>query len=130
MIKEIQEAIYQALIGDQVLVGKVKSITDYLPNEEEQKCPFLVIGDLQFTPRNTFGTKGKEGSIEIQSFSEYDGKLELMEIEAEIERILETVPVPTLGFFNLELDDEQIFEDEQDNSFQLNMRYRVVGEEQ
>jgi len=128
MIKEIQQAIFQALSGDQVLIGKVSSITDYLPNEEEQTCPFLVIGDIQFSPRNTFGKKGKEGSLVIQAFSEYDGKFELIEIESEVERVLETVLVPGIGFFNLELDEEQIFEDEGDNSFQLNMRYRVVGE--
>ncbi len=128
MIKEIQQAIFQALSGDQALNGKVSSITDYLPNEEEQTTPFLVIGDLQFSPRNTFGKKGKEGSIVIQAFSEYDGKLELIEIESEVERVLENVLVQGIGFFNLELDEEQIFEDEGDNSFQLNMRYRVVGE--
>lgn len=128
MIKEIQQAIFQALSGDEVLIGKVHSITDYLPNEEEQTCPFLVIGDLQFAPRNTFGKKGKEGSVVIQAFSEYEGKLELMQIEHELERVLETVLVPGLGYFNLELEDEQIFEEEGDNSFQLNMRYRLVGE--
>jgi hypothetical protein len=128
MIKEIQRAIYQALIDDETLIGKVQSITDYLPGEEEQEFPFLVIGDLQFTPRNTFGTKGKEGSIVFQVFSKYAGKLELMEIEAEIERILETIAVQELGFFNLEVEDELFSEDEKDQTFQLDLRCRVAGE--
>ncbi|BES65850.1 hypothetical protein SANA_22890 [Gottschalkiaceae bacterium SANA] len=128
MIKEIQGAIFQALSNDETLIRKVKSITDYLPGEEEQEFPFLVIGDLQFTPRNTFGSRGKEGSIALQVFSKYDGKLELMEIEAEIERILETVSVPALGFFNLEVEDELFSEDEKDQTFQLDLRCRVAGE--
>ena len=128
MIKEIQRAIFQSLKNDETLIGKVQSITDYLPGEEEQKFPFLVIGDLQFTPRNTFGAKGKEGSIVLQVFSKHDGKLELMEIETEIERILETISVPTLGFFNLEVEDELFSEDEKDQTFQLDLRCRVAGE--
>jgi hypothetical protein len=129
MIKEIQGAIFQALSNDETLIGKVQSITDYLPGEEEQEFPFLVIGDLQFTPRNTFGTKGKEGSIALQVFSKYDGKLELMEIEAEVERILETISVPALGFFNLEVEDELFSEDEKDQTFQLDLRCRIAGED-
>lgn len=95
---QVQEALYQVLLSNSALMGKVAGIFVNLP--EDQAHPFIVVGEGNETPLHTFKQNGMEVVTTIRIYynqsASYLEALDILatmneglrDIELELERFL------------------------------------------
>lgn len=92
----IQQAIYNILTNDAILMSKVKGVYDEVP--ETQAFPYITIGEMTSGPFRTFSRFGEETTITLHIWSRYRGFKEAALILDDMNRLLADKEVAIPGF--------------------------------
>lgn len=95
-LKAIQQAIYERLTADTVLMGKITGVFDEVP--QNQPFPYVTIGDMTSTPWRTMSRFGEEVTITLHIWSQQKGFREAYEILDDLNRLLADQVIPVLGW--------------------------------
>lgn len=90
----LQDHIYNILASDEILMGMVSGVFDYVP--EAFPLPFITIGEGTTNPGRFKGTYEVQSVVRI--FSEYDGFQEAAEILARVNPHLEKKHLGVVGY--------------------------------
>lgn len=119
----LQDYLYNALTSDQILMGMVSGVFDYVP--EQVALPFILIGEGTTNPGRFKGTHEVKPLIRI--FSEYDGFQEAAEIMARMNTHFEKKNLGVYGYkavsFGPETSRTAVVED---SYREIQVQYRVV----
>lgn len=88
---ELQTAIVSRLTGDEYLMDIVSGIYDDVPQDAES--PYVVVGEASETAMNTFNRKGRESTLTIHIYSEYEGFKEGLRILERLTELLDGEPL-------------------------------------
>ena len=94
--KATQQAIYTALTGDSTLMALIQGVFDNVP--DNQTFPYITIGEGDWNDRGSHSTEGLTGSITINTWSQARGRKTVLDIQAEIDRILHNTNVSISGW--------------------------------
>lgn len=81
-----QKQLYTLLANDVILLNQVTGIFDETP--EDEPFPYIVIGDAQETPFDTYPKMGRIAAITITVWSQHTGFLEVLSISDRIITLL------------------------------------------
>lgn len=88
---ELQTAIVARLTGDEYLMGIVSGVYDDVPQDAES--PYVVVGEASEAAMNTFNRKGRESTLTIHIYSEYEGFKEGLRILERLTDLLDGEPL-------------------------------------
>jgi hypothetical protein len=91
----VQQALYDRLTGDAVLMATLTGVYDYTP--EEDNYPFLVIGEATETPDNRHGGFGRQTLVTLHVWSKYRGYTQALTIGARVTALLDHQPLTITG---------------------------------
>ncbi|SHK48951.1 tail completion protein gp17 [Paramaledivibacter caminithermalis] len=107
-ILKVQKALYDRLTNYSPLTDKVEGVFDYV--KENQKMPYVVLGEIISIPYFTKTTTGEEVVQTIYIFSSGKGKKEIEEIISEIKSALnEDLNIENHESYYQRLDSIEIF---------------------
>lgn len=82
----LQQALISRLQGDATLMNQLAGLYDLPP--EEAATPYLAMGDASLQDRSTAAQPIAEITLELQCWSDYAGRAELLAIGAQVETLL------------------------------------------
>lgn len=125
-ILKIQDAVYDRLSQDTGITSKVKGVFDYV--KQNQKMPFVVLGEIASTKYKTKIQKGEEITQTIYVVSSYRGKKETEEIINAIETALETdITIASYKTYMSNIDFIEVFRDGEDTiQGEIKLKIRVM----
>lgn len=107
-ILKVQKSLYDRLTSFTPLTDKVEGVFDYV--RENQKMPYVALGEIIAVPYSTKTSKGEEVVQTIYIFSEAKGKKETEEIINEIDNALnEDLNIENHESYYQRLDSIEIF---------------------
>ncbi|MFD5724655.1 DUF3168 domain-containing protein [Streptomyces sp. NPDC058368] len=128
----VQGAIDARLRGDAELMGMIKGLYDYVP--ENVAYPFVVTGESIETPDNRLSSYGRQTVVTLHVWSQYRGYAQALRIGARITALLDHQPltVPGLAHVATRYEFGQTLTDPEPpgNIRHLVLRYRVLTEQQ
>jgi hypothetical protein len=84
----LQQAVYARLNGDATLTNTLgAAVHDEVP--DGAAFPYVSIGDVTETPRDTMGQTGRDLTITVHTWSQYAGMKQVMEIQNRIDALLD-----------------------------------------
>ncbi len=95
-LEQLQPAIVAKLKGDATLMGMITGVFDHVP--QGQAFPYIQVGEATETPRNTFGRKGREATLTIHIYSQYQGFKEGLQIYSKVDDLLDGEPLQLSTF--------------------------------
>lgn len=127
----VQSAVYARLKGDTTLMGLIRGVYDYVP--EDAAYPFVVIGEAIETPDNRHGGYGRETVITLHAWSRYQGYAQVLRIGARVTALLDHQPLdmPGLSWIATRFEFSQTLTDPEPpgDIRHLVLRYRIVTEQ-
>jgi Protein of unknown function (DUF3168) len=126
----IQQAIYNRLTGDSVLMAKVTGVFDYV--SDNQAFPYITIGEATSNPFRTFSRFGEEVTVTLHIWSRYDGSKEALEILNEMNRLLADQDLAVTGYDTVACFYEfsETLRDPDGITRHLVVRYRIITQKQ
>ena len=123
---QVQKRIYEVLSADATLTGLVNGIYDHVP--QEQDFPFITIGEAAYTDRGSYTTEGWTGTITINVWAQNYGRLQVQNINAEIDRLLHCQDLSMDGWSTLSLrrDFVEILVEDDNTTFHGIQRYIIL----
>ena len=122
-ILKVQKALYERLLQDTEIKNKVKGVFDYV--KENQKMPFIALGEITATEYSSKVSKGEEITQTIYIFSDSKGKKETEEIINITENALDE-DITILGYdtYMSKIDFIEVYND-QGNYICGEMKFKV-----
>jgi hypothetical protein len=96
----LQVAIWNAILADATIAGKLKGQKIYSlrsPESDVATLPHLVLGQSVETPERTFEGRGNRNVEDIHIWSGDLSKFEVVDLAADLERILDQVDLTLEG---------------------------------
>lgn len=116
----VQEVIYSTLSADEALTSKVEGIFDAVPQlsrecgkVQQQKFPYVTIGEAIHNAWDTDNTLGNDVSIVIHTWSRARGRQETKEIQGIIYAALNRKKLAYTGYdiITIDFESSQTFTD-------------------
>ncbi len=128
-IWELQKAVYSELNGDATLATMITGIYSHVP--QDTAFPYVVIGDVSSSDDSTKGATISRVNVSLTAYSRDRGNKEVMEIIAEIKRILNdnTPAVTGCSIISNEFSDSQVTEIRDGLTWRGNIDFIVVIQE-
>jgi len=98
----LQEAIYAALMADEVLVSALAGIYDQAP--ADTVYPFLALGETSVTPGNLKDTEGARIEFDVLIYSDEPSQMQVKELMATTERTLSAAEITLTDYDLVSLD--------------------------
>lgn len=96
----LQTAIYSRLTGDATLTALLASSTAVYDDVPDGVAfPYLTIGQFTGAPRDTMGTTGRDVTVTVHAWSQYEGKKEAEQILSRVDEMLDRWQ-PTISGWN------------------------------
>lgn len=126
---QIQRALYTYLNGDAALSARVTGVFDEVL--QDQPLPYVAIGDATETRFNTFGRQGKDCTVTIHVWSEYEGFREVLEITDIIVKLLDGYEMPVQGFdlVYIRFEDTNTLREGDGMTRHVVVRFRIIVQE-
>ncbi len=102
MISKLMKEVFQVLKNDSLLSTKVKSVNDGTP--KNKKYPYIILSDLGHKKINTLTKKGYSVDLDIDVYSDYNGKKYLYEINEIVSTLMNEISFNDLDYFIKEED--------------------------
>lgn len=84
----LQQAVYSRLAGDSALTGTLgAAVYDDVP--DAASFPYVVIGDVTEGPNDTMGTTGRDVTLTLHIWSQYEGNKEVHRIANRVDELLD-----------------------------------------
>lgn len=128
MIFNIQKAVYEVLSNDSEIKKKVKGVYDDTPQNE--KYPYIVIGDDTINKWDTDTELGFNTTLTIHSWSRKAGKKEIKEVMDLIYTALHRaeINIDTLHLVTCECEFMETFTDSDRITRRGVQRFRIIVE--
>lgn len=104
----LQSAVYTRLSGDTTLVTTLgAAVYDHVP--AKATFPYVIIGDDTEVPNDTMGVTGRDMTLTIHSWSQYQGWKQVKEIQNRVDLLLDRW-APTVTGWNAVQMAQEFFE--------------------
>lgn len=126
---DVQAAIYQKLTGDTSFMNMVEGVFDDVP--DNQKFPYITIGEATEVPFNTFDKIGKEETLTIHIWSQYKGFKEALNILKRMNLVLDgaNLDLNDHTLVLMQYEDAQTIIDSDGKTRHVPVTYRVITQE-
>lgn len=84
----LQEAIYTRLSGDATLVTTLGAAV-YDDPPDSAAFPYVVIGDVTEGPNDTMGRTGRDMTVTVHTWSQYEGMKQVKQIQNRVDLLLD-----------------------------------------
>lgn len=122
----LQQAVYTRLSGDSALTTTLgASVYDEVP--DAASFPYVAIGDVTETPRDTMGTTGRDATLTVHVWSQYPGSKQVKEVYSRVDELLDRWAATVSGWNAVQLQQEffETFRDPDGITRHGVARYRV-----
>lgn len=122
----LQQAIYSRLSGDAALTTTLgAAVYDDVP--DSAAFPYVAIGDVTETPRDTMGTTGRDTTVTVHTWSQYEGSKEVKQIQNRVDELLDRWSPTVAGWNSVHMQQEffETFRDPDGITRHGVSRYRV-----
>lgn len=125
----VQMGVYAALTQDATLMAMVTGIFDHVP--DNSPFPYVAVGDLTEGQFETFARDGKDLTVTLHVWSQYQGFRQAHLVFNRIVEVLDNQPLELTGFtlVSIRHENTQTFTDADGITRHLVGRFRVVVEE-
>ena len=125
---EIQKAVYTTLANDTAIKKKVKGVYDDVPQDE--KYPYIVIGDDTINKWDTDTELGLNTTLTIHAWSRKAGKKEIKEVMGLIYNALHRaeININNMNLVTCECEFMETFTDSDRITRRGVQRYRIIVE--
>jgi len=96
---EVQKRIYEILNNDYDLKEIVTGVYDFVP--DDQKFPFVVIGEADWTDRGSESTEGYSGVLTMHVWDRGRGRKTVLSIQKRIDELLHKVDPNVNGWVDI-----------------------------
>lgn len=101
----LQQAVYTRLSGDATLTSTLgAAVYDHAP--DGSNFPYVVIGDVTETPRDTMGTTGRDATLTVHTWSQYAGSKQVKEIQSRVDELLDRWKPTVTGWTSVNMQQE------------------------
>lgn len=122
----LQEAIYTRLSGDSSLTSSLgAAVYDDVP--DSAPFPYVVIGAVTEAPNDTMGTTGRDLTVTVHSWSQYQGMKQVKQIQNRVDQLLDRWLPTVTGWATTHMQQEffETFEDPDGDTKHGVARYRI-----
>jgi hypothetical protein len=130
MVWELQTGLYNMLSGDVTLMSLMSKLYDMeVPEEEDTKFPYGVVGESYEVADNRLNAIGRESLVTIHVYDRRRGKRNVSQIMSQMVRTLEHQTIPVAGWHVVQvlLEDTRAMA-EGDGIIHGVVRFRIKGQ--
>lgn len=101
----LQQAIYTRLNSDSNLTSTLgAAVYDDVP--DSAPFPYVVIGDVTEGPNDTMGTTGRDATVTVHTWSQYEGSKEIKQIQNRVDELLDRWSPTVSGWYATDMQQE------------------------
>lgn len=126
----IQQAVYDILKADSVLMGKVSGIYDEVPTNSV--FPYITLGEMTSIPYRAFSVFGEETTVTLHIWSRAKGFKESAAILSDVNRLLADTEITVAGYeiASCSYEFSETLRDEDGITRHIPVRYRIQLQQQ
>jgi hypothetical protein len=94
-IWEVQKALYDELTGDEILMGQVTGIYDYVP--QHTLFPYVRLAYVSHSDKSTAGATLYEAHFRVDIYAQERGSKQVLDIMAQVKIMLHNAALTATG---------------------------------